>query len=448
MMEVIENPKSINSFIEPSTFSDRICYKLSVFVHVRKIDNIILLFNTLTGALLCISYQDWIMLDINCAKRYDDVKIVRDLVSLHCLVPKELDETERYRELYDLVLAFDSQKGIRRYNILSTTSCNLRCYYCFENGIKFVNMTQNTANKLIDYIVNSHDNTRPVHLRWFGGEPLVNSHAIDVVCRGLNERNVDFFSTMSSNGVLFTSDVIKRIPDWRLKKVRLSLDGYGKEHDIRKGLNTNGRIFESVIQNISNLINENVEVVIRLTIDSNNIEQMEELSLWLIDKFHNNPNISIYNRCVFQEVSSEVYSKKPESVRLLVSRVESLDNLLISNNIYDMSRIAPIGFNSYYCAASDPHAVVVTPDGLLCSCETINNKTEYWGNISQGETDRDCHQRWLHSAIRTNCRDCKFLPVCTPFDKCCIDYFDCKYKMGYIHNLYMQQKYNDYISKR
>ena len=448
MLELVVKPKAISVFLESSPFYPKEAYKLSVFAYVKEADEIVLLYNTLTGTLLCISTFEWSMINNKCARQYDDTEFVRDLVSYHFLVPQHLNEIDRYKELYDLVIASDSSQGISRYNILTTTGCNLRCYYCFENGIKAENMKEETARDLVDYIVNTHDNSKPVHIRWFGGEPLVNMKVIDIVSSGLKEKGINYYSTMSSNGVLFTPNVIKKISEWNLRKVRLSLDGYGKEHDKRKGFHTDGRIFNTVIQNISNLINENVKVNIRLTIDSSSIDKMGDLALWLIDRFQNNPNVSIYNRCVFQEVSSDSYEKKPEDVMKLVEKIEVLDKLLISNNIYDTERIAPIGFQAYYCAASDPHAVVICPDGKLCSCETINNDTQYWGDIWQGEVDKSCHQKWLQSTIRKMCSNCCFLPVCTPFDKCCIDYFNCKYKMQYIHNYYMQNAYNEYLIKR
>lgn len=448
MWELIVKPKAISAFLESSTYSSNAEYKLSAFVCVVEEDGIVLLFNTLTGALCSISHEEWNVINSKRTKQYCDIEFIKELIAYHFLVLEDIDEIDRYKELYDFIIASDSLQGISRYNILTTTSCNLRCYYCFENGIKAEKMNEETARALVDYIVKTHDNSKTVHIRWFGGEPLVNINVINIISNGLKEKDIDYFSTMSSNGVLFTPDVLKKIPEWNLKKVRLSLDGYGKEHDIRKGLQTDGRIFNTVIQNISNLINENVKVNIRLTIDSDSIDKMEDLALWLINKYQNNPNISIYNRCVFNEVSSESYKKDPEAVLKLVKKVEELDKLLISNNIYDTERIAPIGFNAYYCAASDPHAVVVCPDGKLCSCETINNETQYWGNIWQGETDKDCHQRWLQSPIRKKCSSCCFLPVCTPFDRCSIDYFDCKYKMHYLHDYYMRNAYYKNTIKR
>lgn len=448
MLEIVVKPKAISVFLESSPFYPKEDYKLSMFVYAKEMDEIVLLFNTLTGALLSISTSEWSMINSKCAKQHTDIDLISELVAYHFLVPQYLNEIDRYKELYDLVIASDSSQGISRYNILTTTGCNLRCYYCFENGIRKENMKKETARDLVDYIVNTHDDSKSVHIRWFGGEPLINMDVIDIVSSGLKEKGINFYSTMSSNGVLFTPDIIKKIPMWNLRKVRLSLDGYGEEHDKRKGFQTDGCIFNTVIQNISNLIRENVKVNVRLTIDSNSISKMGDLALWLIDRFQNNPNVSIYNRCVFQEVSSDSYTKNPVNVMKLVKKVEALDKLLISNNIYDTERIAPIGFQVYYCAASDPHAVVVCPDGKLCSCETINNATQYWGNIWQGETDKSCHQRWLQSTIRKMCLNCCFLPVCTPFDKCCIDYFNCKYKMQYIHNYYMHKTYNEYLIKR
>ena len=448
MVERIIQPKAINSFIEPQVYSENESYKLSVFVCIERIGDKVLLYNTLTGAMLCIPNEESVNLNIFSSKHHLPTESIKELVSLHFLVSSSIDETKRYQELHDLVLAFDSSTGIRRYNILTTTACNLKCYYCFENGVKASRMNTETAESLVDYIVRSYDKTKPIQLRWFGGEPLVNTEVISIICKGLTEKGIDFYSTMSSNGVLFTPDLISKLPEWKLKKVRFSLDGYGKEHDVRKGFNTNGTIFEKVIQNITALLEHGVNVTIRLTIDSKSIDKMEELALWLVDKYRQYDNVSIYNRLVFQEVNSDAYEKRPSDVKELVKKVEALDQLLFKNGMYDKTRIAPVGFNAYYCAAADPHAVVVCPDGSLCSCETVTNDTKFWGDIWNGETDRELHKQWLNSNVRSKCKQCCFLPVCTPFDLCCIDYFDCQYKMHYTHTWYMKIIYEEYLNKR
>ena len=97
MLELVVKPKAISVFLESSPFYPKEAYKLSVFAYVKEADEIVLLYNTLTGTLLCISTFEWSMINNKCARQYDDTEFVRDLVSYHFLVPQHLNEIDRYK---------------------------------------------------------------------------------------------------------------------------------------------------------------------------------------------------------------------------------------------------------------------------------------------------------------------------------------------------------------
>lgn len=440
MREILGN-SAIASLLPSLAYEEGVRYHLSVFSLSHGVDGIVLVYNTLTSGLVALSQSEWDAIDFKLPRFFEDSELVRYLVGHHYLVSESVDEYSRYKELYNLSRVLCQNEGITRYNILTTTGCNLRCYYCFEQGVSAFSMSRDIAESVVSYIVQSCSKKRPVHLRWFGGEPLVNAKVIDIICKGLSMNGKDFYSTMSSNGVLFTPDLVAKAVEWNLKLVRVSLDGFRKEHDIRKGFESNGSIFDSVIDNISLLADHNINVSIRLTIDSDSLDGIEELVLWLIDKYRAYKNISIYNRCVFEEFSSKSYQSNPDLVKRMFERIKQLDEILYNNGMYDMSRIAPIGFQNFYCAASDPRAVVISPQGKLCSCESVNGDTQFWGNILEGETDKGLHNSWLFCETREKCKGCRFLPVCTSFSKCSIDFFDCRLKMEYLHQWYMKNMF-------
>ena len=95
----------------------------------------------------------------------DEFKILKK----YELITKEsqLDKLEELR--------LDTVKNIENENlgvtILTTTGCNARCYYCYEKGIKPQAMDIETAEKVVMFIKDNYHN-KPVHLSWFGGEPL------------------------------------------------------------------------------------------------------------------------------------------------------------------------------------------------------------------------------------------------------------------------------------
>ena len=71
-----------------------------------------------------------------------------------------------------------------KLTILTTSNCNARCYYCYENGIKKEDMSLDTAKKIVELIKEHHKNKR-IFINWFGGEPLYNAEIISYISNEL-----------------------------------------------------------------------------------------------------------------------------------------------------------------------------------------------------------------------------------------------------------------------
>ena len=61
-------------------------------------------------------------------------------------------------------------------------------------------MNIETAQKIVDYMVNHSPKNELINIRWFGGEPLFNMKVIDTICNGLSE-----------NGIYFNSHFLKSV---------------------------------------------------------------------------------------------------------------------------------------------------------------------------------------------------------------------------------------------
>ncbi len=166
-------------------------------------------------------------------------------------------------------------KIITDYTIFTTTDCNARCFYCFEKNAARIPMSPGSAEKTAGFIA-GHCGGNEVSISWFGGEPLYNMEAIDIICRGLRERGIPFNSKIVSNGYLFDREIIGRAKvDWELRSVQITLDGtedvYNKAKAyIYKGVNA----FRRVIGNIHLLLDAGIAVDIRLNIDTYNADNL------------------------------------------------------------------------------------------------------------------------------------------------------------------------------
>ena len=122
------------------------------------------------------------------------------LVAEQFLVPENRDEAAYYENIIKIARLLTQQrtpKGYRAYTILPTTACNARCVYCFEQGFKYVTMTDECVEQMIRFILDTRcKDGKPIRIRWFGGEPLICEKIIDKVSAALREAGVAFYASM------------------------------------------------------------------------------------------------------------------------------------------------------------------------------------------------------------------------------------------------------------
>lgn len=424
MVSILSKDDYLNNFIiESYSNSDAKKYKWSDFNVIRIEGSETLVYNTFSKSLVLLSW------DIRHRQiedlRSDEVQI---LYSCNIIVNIDLDEQVKYWEIHHLLRQIEySTHAINRYNILTTTGCNARCFYCFEDGVDIKTMSSRTAEQVATYIYNNSLNTEMVELRWFGGEPLVNYKAIDIICSNLQKMGQPFYSTISSNGTLIgLPHIYNSLKKWNFKKVRLSFDGLKEEHNRRKNYPSIPDAYTVTLENVDKLIAIGVETSIRLTFDENNLNDIFKVAEMLIKRYKDNKLVKVYSRCIFEKLTTIAANNNLAQVKKLVEFKEFIDSLLFKNGLYDETKWQPIGYQPSFCAANNPNAVVIDPMGRLTSCETITPNTQFWGDITNGVTDDNEKNRWIEiTPIKEKCKTCHFLPSCTTFSLCPNDYYDC-----------------------
>ena len=253
-------------------------YRLSNFIVKQVIDDGILLYNNVTGCLLFFKSENeikdnfvfliehWFYLPIDSFNECDWVEFLRQ---------KRIEDA--------------SDQGINSYVIMTTLDCNARCFYCYEKGALRIPMTEKIAIATSEYI-RSHSNNK-VKLTWFGGEPLLNTVIIDLICQKLNDFGISYFSHIITNGLLITRDIVdKAINVWKLKRVQITLDGTEQVYLRAKAyVNSQGFEFQTVLDNIEVLLNSKIAVNIRLNQDAYNTEDLLTLLVLLHNRFGANP---------------------------------------------------------------------------------------------------------------------------------------------------------------
>ena len=443
-MKIIKKgDKKVVGIISKKKILQDALYRVSGFVYPFAEKGVYLLRNTLSGQVASLTEKEWDAFQRLTAEPKDSSFLEENgLTELACLcfiVESNHSEAEQYRQVSDILNIMLSKKpGLKTYTILPTTCCNARCVYCYEESIRQVTMSKETADRLIDYICETRCEDE-ITLSWFGGEPLLAHKTISYVCQMLKDRDVPFRSKMVTNASLLTKEVAHTAKElWNLKKVQVSLDGMPSDYEERKRYRQPEKHnHETVIRSIHYLADEGININLRINFDRNNISGIKEYLAFLRKEFADNENVSAYLGILFQEKHTDQYL---ELYRKVFELSRYMREIGLPQGSKDKKQA---GFKINYCMAdSMDSSIVIDPQGKLYNCEHMpENRT--WGSIFDGCTDTELYENLKQPAdIDEKCRECTFLPYCTPFYKngCpgwfehCRDYMEIKtfYALGNI----------------
>ena len=333
-----------------------------------------------------------------------------------------ISEDQNEKELTELVRWVRTSlhrepKHIRTFTILTTTDCNARCYYCYERGCARVTMGLETADKLVNYI-QSHAGGKPVKIRWFGGEPLMNIPVIDRISNGLRARGIYFESHMVSNGYLFNDELVAEAShSWNLKEVQVTLDGTEAVYNRSKAfVYQEGNPYRIVMENIRRLLNAGISVVIRLNMDLHNADNLMELAEELAECFSGQKRLHVYAHPLFDAEGTGDKRYAPSQLYDELQRLEDFlcDHRLSANRFRGLRRELPPS----HCMADSGNSVIVVPDGHLGLCEHYTDR-EFFGHIDSAERDQDMIASWRERCDPiAECGECFYYPECTELKKC------------------------------
>ena len=409
----------------------------SHFVYCLYTEGRYLLFHTMTRELLVLppQYIDYfaegrifpssLLEQEPAAKLYDE----------YFLVPENSPESQTYLELKAiLVLKEELPRDITQYVILPTTACNARCFYCFEQGMQYITMTDDTVEDTLRFIrQHKPEDKKQIHIHWFGGEPMCAPGIIDRICAGLTESGIEFNAEMTSNGSLFTEETAKKAAEvWKISKIQITLDGMDDEYARRKQYPKELKDpFRTVIRNMHLLLAAGIHVMVRLNVDEDNPEEIIRTIDFLKDEFtgEEKQTLRAYAHSIFG-----IPGEGPESCPLsagsdaLEARVQEINDYIRHQGLMIWDPDTLFSLKTHYCMVTAPECnVLIDASGQLFACDAMTEDMRY-GNVKTG-FDPDARSRIIEACkVHKECETCVFLPECTEFDRCPsrIPYDDCR----------------------
>ena len=392
-------------------------YKLSQYVVKANTEDGLVMGNTLTGEIIILSPEEEAAINNLPLKNRNNLL---QLIAQSYVVPESCDELKRFSQLRAIMLKRHEREGVFvKYNVLPTTFCNARCFYCYENGIRQVNMSEETAEELVEFI-DAHRSNRTIELSWFGGEPTLGIQRIDQICNRLKEKNIDYTSCMVSNAYLFNENLVEHAKvDWHLREIQVTLDGTADVYNKTKSYVYNDiNPFQRVLRNIDLLLEEEINVVIRLNLDEHNADDLDTLIDELIARFKERKKLTVYVRQLSEDVGYNPIVHNADDMIRLRKRLSELQNKLEQVGWKQIRHFAFPKLSAWSCMADNPYVIQCTPDGILSKCEDKIYDHSV-GTLAEGIVDINTREWWKQQEYYDDCKECLLLPSCTHVLKNC-----------------------------
>ena len=169
--------------------------------------------------------------------------------------------------------------------ILPTHLCNFNCVYCFESEETRANksmMSHEVQDNIIRFTKQQLETkTLPwITVEWFGGEPLLGFPVIDRLSQSLmklcQDYNVPYNARMISNLYAIDDAMIKKLVDYKVKEIMVTLDGPKRIHDTRRVLKGGQGTYDRIVKNIE-LVAPHIPIILRIHVQNSSEDVMEVL---------------------------------------------------------------------------------------------------------------------------------------------------------------------------
>ncbi len=331
------------------------------------------------------------------------------------LVDATIDEFISWRD--QLLDTRDNRARIFSLHVEPTIQCQLRCGYCFENGIdRGVGMTNEVFSRSVTWLseyLDMHPEVEVLRVIYFGGEPLLRK---DIVRKSLpaysnlaTSRGLENITEIITNGELLNEDVARFLSGYNWKRVQITLDGPEEVHDARRH-GENGRpTFAQIWKNVLMLARSSYvpAVDIRLSLDQGNAKHIPRLLEFMAAE-----GVQDRIRLSIGFIESSFFV----SVRGVTEKWQAKEALRVWEVARNLGFRIPDEYASGpLCVAQAKHAAVLQPDGNLQKCFCTSGQNHHaFGSVYDPVSGYTKDSRYENFKRLDDCigEKCAYLPIC------------------------------------
>jgi uncharacterized protein len=367
--------------------------------------------------------------------RFDDDSLpAQTLTSLcrgGCLIGRGQDELVEIRDRYWRARG----ETPTVVTITTTMSCNLGCYYCYEERSGDRLETDDVAS----IVAMAADRVRAsgraqLHVDWYGGEPLLNLSFLEEASAALRAfcvaEGVTYAASIISNGTEWPDDVEAFVARHAIGQAQISFDGLKRHHDKRRRFlgepaGAERSSFERAVALVDRLV-DCTRVDLRFNIDRANAEDL----MPFLDFAEQRGWFAAFFPAVFQPARLASYSARSAFMRNSELSLEEFDRLraAVRERLNGKATVeeseAPDGYphpRTSVCAALADNSVVIGAEGATYRCGLqVGERGRSVGHIASRDradvpgAGADDRQWWagFDPTALPSCRSCSFLPIC------------------------------------
>lgn len=369
-----------------------------------------ILFSTFSTALITLSSEIYSAIFLQ--QDFTNTDVVQQLCALGFLITdnsqEQMLERLRLNEMGDKTPVL---------KIFTTNKCNARCYYCFEKGIKQIDMSHDTAMQVVSFIkANYHD--KELQINWFGGEPLYNFEVIDFITRELHSEGYKLQTHITTNGSLLTIEIIDFLRKYYEGiSIQVTIDDIGiKYSKVKKYIDIPEEYaYHRIIDNVHLLLDNNISTRIRINFLKSKIDYAFEVYSTLSKEFQGKDGLMIY----FAPLSfdDDKVDREIEHTHLKLMKFYNSEKKVFDNGDAHKSLLTSLTLKpkSIPCGACRTKNFTVTADGQLFKCHRIA-KFDHCnvGNVWEGINEQSKYLKMFTSDeyINRKCKNCNVYPIC------------------------------------
>lgn len=293
--------------------------------------------------------------------------------------------------------------------VLTATSCNLGCAYCYQNvnaaapgyhnpmRIPAVTLSLASAadiGRFVDEAM-TRENCDSSSLLVFGGEPLLNIPGTLDLLSQLKRRNL-LDAGIVTNAVLLDAPLATALEDAGLTYVQVTFDGSKAAHDTIR-VTRNGRgTYSKILDNVrSSATSTSLKWQFRVNVSHRNIGGLDQLVDDLASVVNEIPGQYSFRLALIDDVGIG-YENGIEYSDDLARRFVELNTRAISSGM-SVPLIKGLTDCPYCSVVGGGAGAVINADGTLYSCwETVGRPGWEVGSLSKGYiTEPDLSGRWV-----------------------------------------------------